>query len=44
MKLMIVQDSNNTKIYVKHHRLNRREFENTPGESEGEGSLACCSA
>ena len=27
-----------------HHQLNRHEFEQTLGESEGQGSLACCSA
>ena len=26
-----------------HHQLNGREFEQTPGDSEGQGSLACCS-
>ena len=26
-----------------HHQLNGPEFEQTPGESEGQGSLACCS-
>ena len=26
-----------------HHRLNGHEFEQTPGESEGQGSLAFCS-
>ena len=26
-----------------HHRLNGRESEQTPGASEGQGSLACCS-
>ena len=26
-----------------HHRLNGHEFEQTPGESEGQGSLECCS-
>ena len=26
-----------------HHRLNGREFEQTPGDSEGQGSLACFS-
>ena len=25
-----------------HHRLNGHEFEQTPGDSEGQGSLACC--
>ena len=26
-----------------HHRLDGREFEETPGDSEGWGGLACCS-
>ena len=26
-----------------HHQLNGYEFEQTPGDSEGQGSLACCS-
>ena len=26
-----------------HHQLNRHEFAQTPGDSEGEGSLVCCS-
>ena len=26
-----------------HHRFNGREFEQTLGDSEGRGSLACCS-
>ena len=26
-----------------HHQLNRHEFEQTPGDNEGQGSLACCS-
>ena len=26
-----------------HYRLNGHEFEQTPGDSEGQGSLACCS-
>ena len=26
-----------------HHRLNGHESERTPGDSEGQGSLACCS-
>ena len=25
-----------------HHRLNGHESEQTPGDSEGQGSLACC--
>ena len=27
-----------------YHRLNGREFEQIPVDSEGQGSLACCSA
>ena len=26
-----------------HYRLNEHEFEQAPGASEGQGSLACCS-
>ena len=26
-----------------HHQLNGHEFEQTPGDSEGQGGLACCS-
>ena len=26
------------------HQLNRHEFEQSPGDSEGQGSLACCSS
>ena len=26
-----------------HHHLNEHEFEQTPGDGEGQGSLACCS-
>ena len=26
-----------------HHQLNRHEFEQSLGDSEGQGSLACCS-
>jgi len=25
-----------------HHQLNEHEFEQTLGDSEGQGSLACC--
>ena len=27
----------------QHHRLHGHESEQTPGDSEGQGSLACCS-
>ena len=26
-----------------HHRFNGHEFDQTPGDGEGQGSLACCS-
>ena len=26
-----------------HHRLSGHEFEQTPGDSKGQGSLVCCS-
>ena len=26
-----------------HHRLSEHEFEQAPGDGEGQGSLACCS-
>ena len=26
-----------------HHQISGRELELTPGDSEGQGSLACCS-
>ena len=31
------------KMVRRHHRLNGREFEQTPVEREGQESLACCS-
>ena len=27
----------------RHHQLNGHEFEQTPGDGERQGSLACCS-
>ena len=27
-----------------YHRLNGREFEQTPGDGEGQGGLTCCRA
>ena len=27
-----------------HHQLNGHEFEQTPGDSEGQESLACCNS
>ena len=29
--------------FGRHHRLNGPEFEQAPGDGEGQGSLACCS-
>ena len=29
--------------WLEHHQLNRHEFEQAPGDGEGQGSLACCS-
>ena len=31
------------KMVVWHHQLNGHEFEQTPGDGEGQGDLACCS-
>ena len=31
------------KLELVYHRLNGHEFEQTPGDGEGQGSLACCS-
>ena len=28
----------------QHHQLNGHEFEQNPGDGEGQGSLACCSS
>ena len=30
-------------MVARHHRFNGHEFEQTPGDGEGQGSLACCS-
>ena len=32
------------KMVVQYHRLNGHEFEQTQGDSEGQGSLVCCSS
>ena len=29
-------------MFEKHHQLNGHEFEQTLGDGEGQGSLACC--
>ena len=28
----------------RHHRINEHEFEQTPGDGKGQGSLECCSS
>ena len=30
-------------MFKWHHQLNGHEFEQAPGDGEGQGSLACCS-
>ena len=30
-------------MIIYHHKLNGHEFEQTLGDSEGQGNLACCS-
>ena len=30
-------------VVGQHHRLNRHEFEQAPGDGKGQGSLVCCS-
>ena len=30
-------------MVARHHQLNGHEFEQTLGDGEGQGSLACCS-
>ena len=32
------------KMVGRHHRLNGHEFEQPPGDGEGQGSLVCCTA
>ena len=40
------QDKGTTEdeLVRQHHQLNGHEFEQTPGDSEKQGSLACCSS
>ena len=32
------------KMVGLHHQLNGHEFEQAPGDGQGQGSLACCSS
>ena len=36
-------EEGNSEMVRCHHQLNGHEFEQTLGDSEGQGSLACCS-
>ena len=37
------RESTEDEMVKWHHRLNGHEFEQIPEDSEGQGSLACCS-
>ena len=37
------QEKGATEDEIDHHRLNGHDFEQTLGDSEGHGSLTCCS-
>ena len=41
--VIVIASLTKDKMTGWHHRLNGHEFEQTPGDSEGQGSLACCS-
>ena len=36
------KETTEDKMVERHHGLKGHEFEQTPGDSEGQGSLACC--
>ena len=37
------KEATEDEMVAQHHPINGDEFEQTPGDSEGQGSLACCS-
>ena len=37
------KEATEDKMVGWHHRLNGHDFEQTPGDSKGQGSLVCCS-
>ena len=39
-----LQQQHRYEMIREHHRLNGHEFEQTPGDSERQGSLVCCSS
>ena len=41
--LMLGKTETEDEMVGWHHRLNGYEFEQTPGDNEGQGSLVCCS-
>ena len=45
MKIKVKSKKGRTEdeIFGWHHKLNGHKFEQTPGDSEGQGSLECCS-
>ena len=36
------EEGTKDETFGRHHLLNKNEFEQTPGDSEGQGSLVCC--
>ena len=38
-----IREQQKMRMVRQHHRPNRHEFEQTLGDSEGQGSLGCCS-
>ena len=43
MNSLCIRGATEDEMVGWHHRLNGHEFEQTLGDSEGWGSLACCS-
>ena len=42
--LNVLREMTEDEMVGWHHRLDGHEYEQTPGDSEGQGSLACCSS
>ena len=36
------KETTEDKMFGRHHQLNGHDFEQTPGDSKGQGSLVCC--
>ena len=43
LQYMGQNESDTTEVTQHRHRLNGHEFEQCPGDSDGQGCLACCS-